>query len=153
MKKRTLLCLGIAALSLTACKNGTSECTYQEFKKQVDETAKSELPEVKSLKFSGFIKEGDEKYEAKNLKYEEGVTDIADLTIKEISILTVVGLLSEAITSIPDDPETTYYVGNGFRAKDKDAELAWDENLNLTFAKGSYDSVEIDFKVSYSYVK
>ena len=153
MKKRALLCLGIAALSLTACKNGTKEVSYEDFKNEIEETAKKELPTIKSFKINGYFEQNKEKYEAKNLYYEDGVSKVTEYTVKELSIISVVGVFSAFIHSIPNDENTKYYVGNGFRARDTSAELAWDENLNFTTAVGVFDGGEIDLKVSYTYVK
>lgn len=151
MKKRTLLCVGIAALALTACQNGTKKCTYEEFAKEVAETAKGEIKEPKKVKINGNFSDGKTSYEAKNLVYSTDDTKAEDLTIKDMAFILVVGALSSAILTVTNDPDTTYYIGNGFRVKDTDVEMSWDENLNITYAKGTSDGAEMNIKVSYTY--
>lgn len=152
MKKPFLLLLIVSSFALTGCGNGTKKTTYAEFHEQAVEASNQEAPKVKKVVINGTIEGDDKKYTAKNLIIEEG-TDYATLSLSDYSFILVIGLTAGLAAQATETEGATYYVGNGFRIKTEEAEMAWDQYLKTTLIKGKVESSSCNIRASYTYEK
>lgn len=152
MKRKLFILFASFSFILTGCKNGTKKVSHSEFHEEAVAASKVETPEVKKVVINGKIKSEEGDYTAKNLKIEES-TDMATLSLSDIAFVMLVGLLAEMPVEIPEQEDTQYFVGGGFRVKNSDAEMAWDEYLSCTFVKGKVEKSSVNITAKYTYEK
>ena len=152
MKRKFLILSASFAFALTGCKNGSKKAEYSEFHEQVVAAAEKEGPKVKKMVINGTIESEAGKYTAKNLTIEES-TDKATLSISDLGFVFIIGFIADMPVKIPEQENTQYFVGNGFRVKAEEAELAWDEYLNCTLIKGKVEKSSCYITAKYTYEK
>ena len=152
MKNKCLVLLTSSVFILSSCFNGVKKVSFSEFHEKAVEAQQKERPEAKKIVINGEIESEDKKYTAKNLQITED-TDTATLSMSDLMFILVIGLMAEMPAEMTEVEDNEYYVGNGFRVKNSDAQIAWDEYLSCTLIKGKVEESSCNIKAVYTYEK
>ena len=152
MKRKFLILFASFAFALTGCKNGSKKVEYSEFHEQAVAAAEKEGPKVKKMVINGTMESEAGKYTAKNLKIEES-TDKATLSLSDLAFVFIIGLMADMPVDIHEEENAKYFVGNGFRVKTEEVEMAWDEYLSCTLIKGEVEKSSCNITAKYTYEK
>ena len=151
MKVLNKVVIGAAALVLlTAC--GPSKTTYAKFHEEAVAAAKKEVS-YKKAKFAGKLKtDNTEITLSATYEYKDGQWKMTDGGVVEA--LATASFIALTAQTVPEDENTTYYAGNGFKTvtktDDGTSTVTWNANGLLTSLKGKTESGNANFTLKYS---
>ena len=154
MKVFNKLMLGAAALALLpGCSLFQSKVSYDKFHDKAQE-AHEKGHSYKKAVVNGTMESGDTTIDIKKAEFtlKSGVWTPAD-DVSLMAALVGAMLLAEEAYLVPEDEQTTYYVGGGFKTVTKDDDstgtMVWNAAGLVTSAKGSGES-KVNITVKYS---
>ena len=154
MKVFNKLMLGAAALALLpGCSLFQSKVSYDKFHEKA-QAAHEKGHSYKKAVVNGTMESGDMTIEIKKAQFtlKDGVWTPGD-DVGLMPALVGAMILAEEAYLVPEDEQTTYYVGGGFKTVTKDDDstgtMVWNSNGLVTSAKGSGES-KVNLTVKYS---
>lgn len=154
MKNLNKVVMGLAALVLLTGCSSQKKVSYEEFHKQAVEA----YAKVKDAGYTKVTVNGTVKVQGAEMKLDK-----VELTVKDGVITTVpttteqmmaASVFSMNAATIPEDKETTYYVGGGFKVSTKTdeqtGEAKFDKYGLMTSYKVTYGEEKMDLTAKWS---